>query len=160
MLIQILEGLLREALFLFKDYPEWQGKTGAYFCFTDGMTGDPFFDPVSIGEVPREKAEIYLAFCQEKARRLASHPSHLASWESRNPDAGQWGGAVRAGDIILSISGLPEMGDEALMLIMAEIYAVIFMGGNSVMRAAASTVVSRSSNPYWEPLLQFLGRWI
>jgi len=155
-LIQSLENLLREALLLFEDDPRWQGKTGGCFCLADGKTGAPLFPPAPIGEVPAEKAEKYLAFCQEKALRLAAHPDHLASWQSRNPDADQWGGAVRVGDLIFSISGLPEMGDEALMLIMGELHDQHDSG--AVFDPTLRQIASLTENPYWDRLREFLAR--
>jgi len=158
-LVSTLEHLLGEALFFFQHDPLWEGRTGAYFCLADAKTGDLLFAPVAIGPVPKEKAKKYLALCQEKAKRLASHTDHLASSESRNSDVGQWGGAVRAGDVILSMSGLPEMGDEALMFVLAEIYVATSVGSGSVMLGFGA-VVAINANPYWRPLRGFLGRLV
>ena len=69
--------------------------------------------------MPAERGQKYLELAQEKARRLAEHPDHWSSWQSRNPDEGKWGGAVNAGAYIFSFSGLPELADEAAMLLTA-----------------------------------------
>ena len=131
--------------------PEWEGKTGGYFCLADAGTGNPLFEPALIGTVPQEKKEKYLAFCQEKAKRLANHPEHEASWESRNEEANEWGGALRIGTLIFSFSGLPEWGDEALMLILAEVHFSTF-GDIDIMLEAAHRIVSKTRNPYWQEL--------
>lgn len=71
-----------------------------------------------IGEVPDDKADKYFALAVEKGRRLISRYDHSSSFESRDPNADQWGGAVRMNNgWIFSFSGLPELADEALMLI-------------------------------------------
>jgi len=98
----------------------WEGRAGGYLCVADAKNGLPLITML-VGEVPLEKAPKYLEFCQEKAARLAGHPDHQASWQSRNPEKNQWGGAIRFGDKILSFSGLPERGDEsAMLLVMAQ----------------------------------------
>lgn len=154
-LLATLWDLIKEAIFLFEKQDEkWQERTGAWFCVADARTGVPLFDPSLIGQVPLEKAEKYFRFCVEKAIRLANHPEHESSWESRNPDAGEWGGAVRVGDYIFSISGYPEMGDEALMLILAEVHS----REDQAVIETVTRIASRSNNPYWQRLRGFLGR--
>lgn len=82
---------------------------------------------VPIGEFPGEKIEKYLNLSQEKAKRLLKnhyHLNHVSSWQSRNPDNREYGGAVcvlrrRGVQHILSFSGLPEFGDEAVSLFVA-----------------------------------------
>jgi hypothetical protein len=58
-----------------------------------------------------------LSYCQEKALRLARHPEHVSSAQSRDDDNEQYPGAVRVGDLILSPSGMPWELDESLGLI-------------------------------------------
>lgn len=55
---------------------------------------------------------------KEKAARLCEHEDHVSSWESRDFDNKKYGGAVKSnvGDIV-SMSGLPEYGDEACCLV-------------------------------------------
>lgn len=107
---------LERLVALFDDDPGWQGKRGGYFCLADGETGLPLL-LACIGEVPDEKVERYLRLCQEKPRRLAKYAPHVSSWMSRNPEADEWGGAIRiTSNMIFSFSGLPELGDEVLML--------------------------------------------
>lgn len=106
---------------------------GGYFCFADGGTGGQPFWTAKVGNPPWPKAEKHLALCQEAARRLAKHPEHTSSRESRDPDLDRLGGAIRAdahmmnGDpygIILSFSGFSSSGpteeaDEELMQALA-----------------------------------------
>lgn len=88
---------------------------GGFLCIlTPGM---PAPDLVTwIGECPWHRAERRFRLSQEKATRLAAHPDHFSSWQSRNPDKDQWGGAIRTRGPIVSFSGLPEKADEAICL--------------------------------------------
>jgi hypothetical protein len=91
-------------------------KPGGYFAvFFDQPDGLPLL-VVKVGEQDPQKAPDSLRRCLEKGKRLQDCPEHQSSWQSRNPDADEWGGAVRYGDFILSFSGLPELADEELML--------------------------------------------
>lgn len=101
---------------------EWHG---GYCCVADAKTGLPFAI-VGVGDAPPEKWPKYLTLCQEKASRLASHPDHWSSTQSRDDDKGRYPGAIRTdqADMLLSFSGLPATLDEALMLTVA-IYQII-----------------------------------
>lgn len=114
---------------------DWRG---GFLCIADASTGTPCLI-FSVGEINEDRRAKCLAYCQEKALRLSTHPDHLASAESRDEDKGQWGGAIRAGDIIISFSGLPEMLDECLCLELAvyldrlnvdDVIAIIRRSGN------------------------------
>ncbi|MES2436764.1 MAG: hypothetical protein V4519_02030 [Patescibacteria group bacterium] len=75
----------------------------------------------AVGLVPQNKKERWMNMSQEKAFRLLNSPTHImTSFETRNPEKDQTGGAIRAGDYILSFSGLTEAGDEQLMRLVAE----------------------------------------
>lgn len=145
--IGLVEMAVREVVAEIND-PERQG---GYFCFA--MTeGNPSALPtliVGVGTVPPEKGPKYLAFAQEKARRLFYLPTHRSSWQSRNPDRNMWGGAIAAGPYIFSFSGLPEHGDEAAMLLAA-------IGHGSLIRVEAATIASYSSNQLFIRMLNKL----
>ncbi|MES2931857.1 MAG: hypothetical protein V4682_04170 [Patescibacteria group bacterium] len=91
------------------------GKLGGYFCLANSK-GFPLLI-ASCGNPDEEKLERYLAFCQEKARRLGSHPEHTFSLQSRDEEKDHYGGAVRAGDHIASFSGFPERLDEVVAVL-------------------------------------------
>ncbi|OHB04587.1 MAG: hypothetical protein A2920_01445 [Candidatus Zambryskibacteria bacterium RIFCSPLOWO2_01_FULL_43_17] len=97
------------------------GKSVAgYVCiygdYSDG--GFPRIISLSpIGEVLPTSESFF--FADEKAKRLSSHPTHVSSWQSRDKERKRYGGAIRAGALILSFSGLPEWVDEALMVAVA-----------------------------------------
>ena len=63
---------------------------------------------------------------------------------------GKWGGAIRAGDYIISFSGFPELWDEAAMLVLA-----IRMGW--LDQTATLRRISRKRNPHFRVLLEAVG---
>jgi hypothetical protein len=95
------------------------GETGGYLCVADGESGLPIV-LTPFGTQTPEEARITLRNAQEKPRRLATHPQHRTSWQSRNPDKEEWGGAVRGRDHLFAFSGFPEPVDEAAMALLAE----------------------------------------
>lgn len=140
---------------LFGDRDNWRGRRGGGFCLADAGSG-MFYTVALIGETPQEKTRKYLELCQEKARRLAQHPEHVSSWQTRNPPE-RWGGAIRADEHIFSFSGLPELGDEALMLKVVQMYADR-VGARMAMDAINDALNVRavvSGNPYWAELRDF-----
>jgi len=146
-LITLVNTVFTRALNVFGDDPLWKGQEGAYFCFASMKKGLPLvFTPV--GDVAIEKAEKYVAFSMEKARRLAQHPEHVSSFQSRNPPE-QWGGAIHVGGNIFSMSGLPELGDEAVMLVTA----FMFFPKLEEVRVACNAIAQTSENPFFRPLV-------
>jgi hypothetical protein len=93
------------------------------------------------GEIPEEKVPKYRDLACEKAQRLAMYPGHLSSWESRDGSS-KWGGAIRANDYILSFSGLPELWDEAFMLLLAN-------HSSEIDRVASDRIAEVSWNLHW-----------
>lgn len=75
----------------------------------------------ALGYSPEEKWAKRMEVAMEKCQRLESGEGagHLTSYESRNPEIGRWGGAVRGPRHIYSFSGLPELWDEAAMFVLA-----------------------------------------
>ncbi len=102
----------------------------------------------AFGEMPPEKVAKYQEKSLEKSDRLLAHPDHISSWQSRHPEEGQWGGAIRAtsADRVISFSGLPELIDEALVLVLAFVTGLI----NS---DEFKTAVLKSNNQFAEALL-------
>jgi hypothetical protein len=91
---------------------EEQQKQGGFLCIAD-KTGRPLVIH-ALGSPTAEKWDACLAFCEEKVRRLGMNPTHQRSWQSRNPEQLQYGGAVRGEDFIVSFSGFPEELDEVI----------------------------------------------
>lgn len=77
-----------------------------------------FFE--NIGTVDPVRAARYHGLAIEKILRLAKHPGHQSSWQSRNRRLHRWGGAIAVGDLYLSFSGLPdERADETVVILLA-----------------------------------------
>lgn len=97
---------------------------GGYLCVFRRILGLPNgeiryeeapFLIIRVGNPSEGKWEKYLRFAIEKAVRLISHPDHISSWQSRNEDAEQYGGAIRTPDYVLAFSGHTEKADEAIL---------------------------------------------
>jgi hypothetical protein len=109
---------LRDLLHIAKAIAAKHGETprsGGYFCAARADDGSPFHLS-RWGLVPPSHDEKYRAYVLEKPRRLALHPTHVASSQSRNEKRNEYGGAIRTNQHLLSFSGLPELIDEPMML--------------------------------------------
>lgn len=100
-----------------KEYPDFRKRYGGYLCIINKKTGK-IIKTVLIGAIPIQKAKRCSTLAQEKARRVFSHlyEGHCTSYESRNHDADQWGGAIVTENLILAFSGYPEDGDTLICL--------------------------------------------
>jgi hypothetical protein len=148
-ILRLAQMVLERTLFFYGNREEWQGREGVMFCVGEGEGGFPVVSAV-LGSVGAGKIEKYNAFAPEKSSRLAAHAGDLSSFQSRDPDKDQWGGAVRsrrAGSRIFSCSGAPELGDEAMMLIVA-------LAAGEMTPADAEEIVQLSRNPYFPELVR------
>lgn len=91
------------------------GYYGGILCVANANNGLPYM-LLSVGEVWPGRFTVYLDSCLEQALRLASHPTHLSSAESRDDDAQHFPGAIRINDIILSFAGLDWALNESMVL--------------------------------------------
>jgi len=99
-----------------------EGKQGCMVCVLDKASHEFVVESTVVGQVAdAEKLAEYTRLCQEKALRLLGHPDHILSWQSRDEDHDQWGGAYDDGIYIWSVSGLTEAQDEALSLMAAHL---------------------------------------
>lgn len=116
-------------------------------CFTlfDGETG-AVIEYRHAG--PAEASENYERLSREKGARLFRHLKELSSWQSRNPENGEWGGAIRTVLSIFSFSGLPELGDEAIVLVAA--MRLGYLGPKG-----ASRIAGISGNHFFQELFSF-----
>ena len=102
-----------------------------------------------VGVPPKEKLQKYYGFSIEKARRLLALPDNVSSYQSRDPENDRWGGAIRSEPIIISISGFPELWDEAISLTMA-------VRASSLRLETAREIAAISGNPHFERLFHKL----
>jgi hypothetical protein len=124
--------------------PDLGGKEGGVFVIASSegiILAQAYF-----GRIPKDKIWKYWRLATEKSYRLSIHPEHVSSWQSRDGET-KWGGAIRVEEYILSFSGLPELWDEALMLLTARV-------SSHMKSEIAESVASISSNPYWGQLKQ------
>lgn len=124
-----------------------ENKNGGYLCIADqkGQAIAVFL----VGKIPEEKKRLkYRALCEEKARRLAEHPEHISSWQSRDTINDQWGGAIKTGAFIFSFSGLPELWDEAIVLALTYLLVPRFVPWRDW-----ELIVEISANPYAKGLV-------
>lgn len=98
-------------------------RTSGVLVIACAEDGEPFLI-LPVREQPFEKMERDRRLALEKAARLsrmAKERGHTTSWESRDPDNLQYGGAVLfEKGIIVSFSGLEEAHDEKLSLRVGE----------------------------------------
>jgi hypothetical protein len=80
---------------------------------------------IKIGDCPQIKAKKYFELSVEKGERLFHHQKHISSWQSRDSEKGRWGGAIIANELIISFSGLPELIDEAAVILFAMFFGWI-----------------------------------
>ena len=141
-------GVTSDAVRLATAHLNDPSRRGGYFCLVE-RGWNPMALPtlvLGVGTVPAEKGPKYLAFTQEKARRLHQHPEHRSSWQSRNPDKDEWGGAIVAGPYIFSFSGFtPDTADEAAMLL-----AAVELGYLEMVEALA--IANRSDNQLFKQM--------
>lgn len=95
-------------------------RKGAFLCIADAKAGIPIVI-FRCGSPPAEKVAKYIAFCQEKAARLAANPEHNSGWQSRNPAEDKVEGSVRGQNYIFSLSGLSSPMDEAAVFVLATV---------------------------------------
>jgi len=136
-------------------------KKGGYLavldCLDSGWVKMLFVN--ELGYCEPERANAYLGYCQEKARRLVGlrlEAGHISAWQSRSTYKEAYGGAIVAPaggagysdgkDLVVAFSGLTEHGDEALVL-------VIWMIFRWITLTEARQIVEISENKLFEPLM-------
>jgi hypothetical protein len=103
-----------------------------------------------LGELDEERRLRCTAFAREKARRtLLNYDARcdVSSWESRQPDAGKYGGAIVTAEYVLSFSGLAENVDEALVNCVA-----VLCGLHT--QDDADLIAAVSGNEFFPPLME------
>ncbi|MBI2013324.1 MAG: hypothetical protein HYS87_00600 [Candidatus Colwellbacteria bacterium] len=130
--------------------PDEKHRSGGYFCLRPlGLECAPVVVS-QIGTITDPvKARKYFELAQEKANRLDAHiktMGHKSSWQSRDPAKNQWGGAIFANGWIFSFSGLPELADEAAMVLVAMRFG--FLNPRQV-----AEITAKSLNPFVDLVL-------
>ena len=123
LLIQSARDIFDQAIALIEERDSTDIRTTAVLTVTDQiLVGKPPVVVTILGEVNghMEKLNSWDTNSREKANRLLQNKKHISSWQSRDFDNNKYGGAIKtpSGEII-SMSGLPEYGDEACCLVLA-----------------------------------------
>ncbi len=106
-----------------------------------------------IGEVPADKRSKYWFFSGEKPGRLILNrdKGHRSSWQSRNPDEDEWGGAALGETLAIGVSGLPELDDESVSL-------ALLVAVSDLPEAQAQEIAAISNNQSYLPLTAAITR--
>ncbi len=133
-----------------------KARTGGYLTIVDRDNGQLLLQ-VRIGAIQKledpdygTKADKYCVLSAEKANRLVRYyrgQGHNSSWQSRDEKQKKYGGAIVAGNLIVSFSGLPERGDEVVVLILA--YTMNWANFNDI-----TTIAKQNENPLFDPFYQ------
>jgi len=122
-LIEAVTGIFYNDMFLYTvnhDKEDVARRYGGYLCLRDANVDFPPYAVFSLGRIPNDKRERYYRNAMEKAERLfCGSNTLLSSWQTRDEAAGKYGGGIRTKELIFSFSGLPELADEAFMLLVA-----------------------------------------
>lgn len=154
-IIQTTQTVFKKALELLKDAGD--DRRGGYATIIREDLW-PLVVRVPFGVIPLDKATKWSELSTEKCLRLMENDDHFASYESRDPEAemttlqgvvekwGKWGGAIKAWRHILGFSGLPELWDEALELVVA-------IKTKLLSQTIALHNISHERNPHFRALL-------
>ncbi|MDP3014432.1 MAG: hypothetical protein Q8M92_09335 [Candidatus Subteraquimicrobiales bacterium] len=135
-------------------------RQGGYLVIRNKKNGTPLLiERIGICLPVDVKKTHYLGL--EKGRRLIRSMKsfgHISSHQSRDPKFkkwGKWGGAIIAGDYIISFSGLKELFDEAAVVVLAlkigwlnmsEVHEIIEISGNTFVKPLYNMVAIMESN--------------
>lgn len=143
-LLSAVEATVKQLTPKFTDMRE-----GGVFCVKDARA-NVLLLLAPVGRFSEKKSARYFSFAQEKATRLyfkvKRGSRHIASWQSRDEEKQRYGGAILAGDLILSFSGLPELADEAAVTYVAFVF-------NLICLTTALEIANRSNNHFLRGLL-------
>jgi hypothetical protein len=153
LLVQSARDIFHETIELIKKRDPSDIRTTAILTVTDQvMSGQPPIIVTILGEIigDSDKLNSWNTNSREKAERLCQNSDHVSAWESRDFDDKKYGGAIKTptGEI-LSMSGLPEFGDEACCLVIA-------MEMGWIDEVKAQEIVNISGNDLFDELY---ARW-
>ncbi len=138
------------------ELPEYTDeRQGGYAVLMNASTGD-IIACIRVGLPTPGKEDKYMAFAIEKAKRLFNSRKQdgtiVSSWQTRNPDADQYGGAIYGVGWIASFSGLsPDTADDAVSAA-----ALAQLEENPLPREQALAIGAISDNPFMEPLIKIV----
>lgn len=122
-------------------------RQGGYLVVRNKISGVPLLIE-RVGKCPVSNVKRYHNLALEKGERLGNTrltSGHISSYQSRDTQNDKWGGAILTEDLIISFSGLKELFDEAVVLVLA-----IRMHWLEIREAEAITEIS--GNTFVKPL--------
>jgi len=144
------------------DKPHRKDDRRGYLTLLSVPAGQILFT-IPFGEIPNEKFEKYFELSQEKAMRLYYEINmhlpngHTTSFQSRDESIDKYGGAIYSNchiyQHIFSFSGIPELIDEAMMIVLAKQLAKD--DGHEIV----TEIEALERNPYWKPLAQSFSKY-
>jgi len=141
-----LIDLVQKVMAQLKASCDVQGDSG-YITVLDAVTGAVLFTCMA-NNCPAETAGRHYDSSREQAIRLFSNPGQVTSFESRDPASDEWGGAIRAGSLIISFAGLDdELVNEAVVCGVACRTHWVFRGRDF------ARIFEISRNPYLSSLM-------
>jgi hypothetical protein len=97
-------------------------RKGGFLCIFNNRDGELWAGPEAIGFPAKEEIKQYKLFSKEKGERLFKNLRSTltySSFQSRDESKNKFGGAILANNLIVSFSGVTELGDEAICLVLA-----------------------------------------
>lgn len=122
-------------------------RQGGYLVIRQKHGGTPVLIE-RIGKCRTANVNLYHNLALEKGERLSNTrltSEHVSSYQSRDTQNNEWGGAIIAGDFIVSFSGLKELFDEAVVLALA-------LRLNWLSHGEISLITEVSGNTFVKPL--------
>ncbi len=152
-----LRGEASRLITISQKIPSNPDRTREGGVLTVGVDGFSQKHVLDIGSYPADKGDKYTRLSQEKAHRAYAHwlrqpEVAVSSWQTRNPQEMMFGGAVLFPPIkespnIISFSGLAEITDEAISLVLG-----CYLG--LAQRGYADKVAGISENQVYEELFK------
>lgn len=118
-IVEVVESAVKRTIVALGNDPE---RWGGYFritCTTNNLDSRPL-KLIPISFVPPQFAERLANSTLVATRRLREHPEHLSSRENLDYERNKYGCAIRVWtNYIFAFSGLPELANEAAMILAA-----------------------------------------
>jgi hypothetical protein len=148
------------------DIEDRKNNSRGFFTIMNALDGE-IMCTMPFGMIPGEKVETYYRLSQEKAERLFTWVNmhlplpddHTTSYQSRNESEDKYGGAIFVEytalsifefrkSLILSFSGMPELIDEAMMVVLAKFLH------KKWKTETISPIEAEDRNQYWQKIAE------
>lgn len=123
------------------------GREGCIFLAYNLETGEFLYE--KLGKLSPEKTAEKLFFATEKMQRLATSLEHISSFQSEDIALSRFGGAIRLGKWIFSVSGFPPQTDQQFCIYVAHTHGIIDYSGIIMIVDATQPQIS-----FWNKKMQ------